>query len=102
MTLAERTISARQLWTLVLPDVELPTDRQFALWANRFSDTQLERAFLRVGRKFPHGGIETDSLHRYVTGLLLNQEREAAGRTEQHHDQQLGWRNQQHQQHLST
>jgi hypothetical protein len=76
MTLMQRSSDARLLWNAVVMDTPAPDDRQFIIWSRRFSDSQVEQAFLKAGRKFAGQHIEPATVHRYVTGLLLNLERE--------------------------
>ncbi|SDG01018.1 hypothetical protein [Terriglobus roseus] len=76
MTLIQRSNDAKALWNAVVSDRPPPDDRQFIVWARRFTDSQIEHAFLKVGRKFAGHPTEPATIHRYVTGLLLNLERE--------------------------
>jgi len=78
MQLIERSREASALWKALMPDLKEPEERQFVLWVRRFSDAQIERAFWRTGNKFRGGGTEPQTIHKYVTGLLLNLERETA------------------------
>jgi hypothetical protein len=79
----QRVANAQQLWNAVLPDCPAPQPRQFVLWASRFSDAQLERAILRSSKRFAGGnGIAPEPVHRYVTGTLLNLEREQSATAE--------------------
>jgi hypothetical protein len=82
--LMQRVANAQQLWCAVLPNCPAPPTRQFVLWASRFSDEQLERAIMRSSRRFAGGGgvIAHDVIYRYVTGTLLNLEREQAAAAE--------------------
>jgi hypothetical protein len=76
--LIERSNNAEKLWAALLPHVSAPEQRQFVVWANRFSDPQIERALMRTHRKFAPSAPRQDAstIHKYVTGLLLNLERE--------------------------
>ena len=76
MQLIQRSREALALWKALMPDLKEPEERQFVLWVHRFSDAQIERAFWRTSKKFTAVGIEPEAVHRYVTGLLLNLERE--------------------------
>ena len=77
MELIQRSREALALWKALMPDLKEPEERQFVLWVRRFNDAQIERAFWRTSNKFRDGGTEPETGHRYVTGLLLNIEREA-------------------------
>jgi hypothetical protein len=87
MSAIERSRDHEQLWRVMMPDVAAPETRQFVVWANRFTDAQLERAIMRTHRKFAPGTREIDPtvIYRYVTGLLLNLEREGSSATATHH-----------------
>src|ERR1017187_9798871 len=76
--LIERSHNAEQLWAALLPHVPAPETRQFVIWASRFTDPQIERALMRTHRKFAPSAPpqEATTIHRYVTGPLLNLERE--------------------------
>ena len=78
MSVIQRSKDAEQLWLAMLPHVPQPELRQFVLWANRFSDAQIERAIMRTHRKFAAASQAVDPvvIHKYVTGILLNLERE--------------------------
>ena len=82
MELIQRLDDAKRLWAAWVPACPAPDDRQFLLWARRFSDAQIEKALWRVGTKFKFGmfTVATDhaTVHKYTTGLLLNLEREKA------------------------
>jgi hypothetical protein len=78
MSTMDRIANAQGLWTLLLPDFPRPEPRQFHLWVGRFTDPQIERALLRASRKFAGHPRETEP-GRYVTGVLLNLERETRG-----------------------
>lgn len=75
MTLVQRSNDARTLWNAVVSDIPAPSDRQFILWASRFSDGLIERALMKAGRKFAGQKMDPAVVHKYVTGLLLNLER---------------------------
>ena len=79
MKMLERAREAQELWRAVIPFCQAPEPRQFILWINRFSDEQIERAFMRASRRFaPEKTQVPDAavIHKYVTGLLLNLEKE--------------------------
>jgi hypothetical protein len=79
MLVMERITNAQGLWGILLPNYPQPEPRQFLLWTNRFTDTQIEKAFTRAHRKFAQSQAqqpEPCAIHRYVTGVLLNLERE--------------------------
>jgi hypothetical protein len=78
MSVIQRSKDAEQLWQAMLPHVPQPEIRQFVVWANRFSDEQMERAIMRTHRKFAVGAqpVAPAVIHKYVTGILLNLERE--------------------------
>lgn len=75
-SIVNRATTAQTLWGMTFPQGTAPQPRQFILWAKRFSDEQIEQAFLKVSRKFASQDAEPDAIQRYVTGLLLNLERE--------------------------
>lgn len=76
MNLIQRSEDARALWCAIVDHTLAPEDRQFDLWARRFTDAQIERAFMKVDRKFANLQVEPETVWRYTTGLLLNLERE--------------------------
>ena len=80
MLTMERITNAQGLWGVLLPNCPQPEPRQFLLWTNRFTDTQIEKAITRASRKFAQFQTqqrpEPCDIHRYVTGVLLNIERE--------------------------
>lgn len=78
MTLIQRSNDARTLWNAIVSDTPAPDDRQFIVWTRRFSDSQIEEAFFKVGRKFAGQKIESVIVHKYATGLLLNLQRAQA------------------------
>jgi ribonuclease I len=61
---------------MTFPHGTAPQPRQFVVWAKRFSDDQIEQAFIKASRKFASQDTEPNTIQRYVTGLLLNLERE--------------------------
>lgn len=78
----QRIEGAQGLWVVFLPTIPQPEARQFWLWANRFTDTQIERAFSRAGRKFSRSA-DPEEIGRYVTGVLLNLQREQSASPQQ-------------------
>jgi hypothetical protein len=60
-----------------MPGAPAPVDRQFIVWANRFSDAQIEKAFWKTNHKFMNRAVEPELIFRYCTGLLLNLEKES-------------------------
>ena len=78
VTTLQRIENATGLWKLLLPLIPQPEPRQFMLWTNRFTDPQVEKALTRAHKKFAHIQRQTEptDVHRYVTGVLLNLERE--------------------------
>lgn len=86
MSVIQRSKEAEQLWRVMLSHVPQPEIRQFVVWANRFSDEQMERAILRTHRKYSADKAQPEDpavIHRYVTGILLNLEREQYAPTAQ-------------------
>ncbi len=86
MTLIDRASKAQQLWVALLPHIPGPEQSQFVIWANRFTDPQIEQALIRTQRRFAPERIHANpqeafpaAVHRYVTGLLLNLEKEQGG-----------------------
>lgn len=80
MKILERSKQALELWQAVVPFCLPPDTRQFIRWANRFPDDFIEHAIMRAGRKFNPDKCETpdnEIVHRYVSGIMLNMEREA-------------------------
>ena len=79
-SLQERAEAIEILWRDSVP-CEPPDSTQFALWARSFTDAQIQRAFRRTGnkilrRQFIHHRVPT--IHRFVTGLLVNLRNEQA------------------------
>ena len=81
MQLIERSREALALWKTLMPELQEPNERQFVLWVRRFSDAHIEHAFWRTSNKFHGRAAEPETVHRYVTGLLLNLERGTNGST---------------------
>jgi hypothetical protein len=83
MSLIDRSKSAGDLWAAVLSHVPAPDSKQLVLWANRFTDAHIEKAFMRTHRRFAPGHMTSATdptiIHKYVTGLLVNIEREQGG-----------------------
>ncbi len=78
METLKRCRDAQELWRLALPDCAPPAAHQFMRWLGRFPDAFLEHAILRSGRKFANApSVQSEAVHRYVTGCMLNLEREA-------------------------
>jgi hypothetical protein len=62
---------------MMMPKIPAPPDRQFTVWAHRFSDPLIERALWRTSKKFGSSSTVVPVIvHKYVTGLLLNLEKE--------------------------
>jgi hypothetical protein len=78
MQLIERVHMAQETWRTLLPFCPEPEPRQFAVWMYRFNDSILERAFWRASKKFSpdKGQVAPELVHRYCTGVMLNEERE--------------------------
>lgn len=80
MELLTKIDNLKRLWAAYIPPYPAPDERQLALWARRFNDAALERAFWRTGQKFEFGKFtpSTDQsiVFCYTTGLLLNLEKE--------------------------
>ena len=77
MSIIERTEIAKRLWALLVPVVPAPSDAQFARWASRFSEPDMETAFGKVGRKIRREGMRDRTeldIWRYTTGCLLNRQ----------------------------
>lgn len=78
MSIIEKTEIAKRLWMLLVPLVPAPADAQFARWASRFAESDIERVFGKVGRKIRREGMcnrTSLDIWRYTTGCLLNQQR---------------------------
>lgn len=79
--LIERLNNAARLWRITMPHIPNPDDRQFIRWLDRFDDALVERAILRASRRFSPermtSRITSDSVHKFVTGLMLNLQHEA-------------------------
>jgi hypothetical protein len=79
MNLIERVKQIKELWTMLVPFCQPPEPRQFALWANKFDDSIIERAFWRASKKFNPQKVQvpdTDAVHRYVTSVMVNEAKE--------------------------
>ena len=74
--IVDRATTAQTLWGMTFPQGSAPQPRQFVVWARRFPDDQIEQAFIKASRKFASQDALPDAIQRYVTGLLLNLERE--------------------------
>lgn len=76
MSVLERIDRFRRCWNMIVPQFPCPRDSQIYRWAGRFDDTALEHALQRVRAKVSKGGImSADAAARYMTGVLLNEER---------------------------
>ena len=82
MTLIERVEQVRQTWNLLLPTCPTPDDTQFARWAARFDDAEIQYAFACVASKWRRG-LQTDSTsaHRYCTAISVNERRQTGERS---------------------
>ena len=79
MTLIDRVQSAETLWRILLGFCPAPSEYQLGTWTRQFTDSELEYAFGRTARKFnPSRGPCPDAVivHRYATGILLNEQKE--------------------------
>jgi hypothetical protein len=82
----ERIDEFKRLWTALIPTLACPSDAQILRWASRFSDFALEYAVNRLAAKVRRNQIVAeDEAGRYVTGVLLNEERRLAGSGAQAH-----------------
>jgi len=78
-TLIERVQNAGTLWRILLGFCPAPSEYQLGTWVRQFSDPELEYAFSRTARKFnPLRGPCPDTVivHRYTTGIMLNEQKE--------------------------
>jgi len=81
MSLLEHIDKIRRLWNMLVPQFACPDDAQVYRWAGRFDDTALEHGLQRVRAKVSKGEITSrDAASRYLTGVLLNEERNAKAR----------------------
>ena len=79
MQLITRAKETQELWEMLVPHIEPPTLRDCAVWCQRFDVAAIQRAFMRIGRKFPSGAsLGPDGLgaYRYATSVMVNVERE--------------------------
>lgn len=51
MTFIERFESARKLWMVMLPGVELPPDKTLCSWLNVYGDHEFETAIIHIPRR---------------------------------------------------
>jgi hypothetical protein len=51
MTFIERFESARKLWAIMLPGVELPPDNTLCSWLNVYGDHEFETAIIHIPRR---------------------------------------------------
>lgn len=77
--LIDRVQNAGMLWRILVGFCPAPSEYQLGAWVRQFSDSEFEYAFARTARKFsPQKGPCPDAviLHRYATGILLNERKE--------------------------
>jgi hypothetical protein len=79
MSIFDRVDNVRRLWTLMLPDVGLPSDTWLARWCASFPDEIIETALAQTSKKFANAGVADESVHRYATSTM----RHAAERRKQ-------------------
>ncbi len=76
MTIFERIDRFQRVWDLLIPQFSRPDDAQVYRWAGRFDDEALDHGLQRVRSKIVKGAIVSqDAAARYLTGVLLNEER---------------------------
>jgi hypothetical protein len=76
MSLLDRIDRFRRVWNMLVPQFACPNDAQIYRWAGRFDDDALEHGLQRVRAKVTKGGITSqDGAARYLTGVLLNEQR---------------------------
>ena len=75
MSILDRLQTAKTLWSLLLTDATLPSDREIVVgWLALYTDAEIEYAFSRTSRKF-HGQVipNPDTLWNYTSGVLRNE-----------------------------
>jgi len=78
-SLLDRSKATQELWLTVLPECSPPELRQFIRWCDRFSNDVIDRAVMRMARKFKFNPIpEPEQAHKYFTGLLLKFQQDEA------------------------
>ena len=84
MTTLERTEQIVKFWTFAMPEAPKPTNEQLILWAQRYTDAEIEWAIGRAASKFRRGQIEPtpDAFGRYVSGVLMNERARQTADTE--------------------
>jgi hypothetical protein len=75
MTMLERIIGIRKAWGIVVEGVEAPSNDKLHFWCVRYTDKEIEHAFLRVSRKVERGDVlrTTAEVERYMSGVLRHE-----------------------------
>src|SRR5277367_1842431 len=77
MSILQRADDFKRLWNLLLPSVPMPDDQSIVRWIDTFTDPEIEYALTRTRRKFLFlPATAPVMIHKYVTGVLVNQRRE--------------------------
>ena len=74
-SLLERVEDVRQLWTLAIGDIPLPTNDKMMHWCGTYSETEIEHGFIRASNKLHKGGIirTTDEIQKYISGVMYHE-----------------------------
>lgn len=81
MTISEQKTAAeaaRELWVMVLPDVEPPEPYRFFTWASNFSQSAITRGITRAAakyRKLKHSStpMTAEEVGRYASGVMRSE-----------------------------
>lgn len=77
MTIIERANQLKQLWDVTLTPCPSPKPSQLMYWADRYSDDLLQKAFVTTAVRIELNQ-EPTVVHKYVSGLARNLQREVA------------------------
>jgi hypothetical protein len=71
MTFLDRMAETKRLWSVVLPNIELPQDATLVRWLAASPDRDIEKAILQVLGRYKNKQPETpQAAHRLVTSVL--------------------------------
>jgi hypothetical protein len=71
----ERIIGVINLWNIAVAGVKPPSNDRLQFWCQKYSDAEIEHAFVRVSRKLHRGDVlkTTPDVERYVSGVLFHE-----------------------------
>jgi hypothetical protein len=73
MDLIAKVQEMKGFWGILLPAVTPPDDRTFAIWVTQFDAAMVKHGFVRAAKKFRVGAVDSEVVHRYVSGVMTNE-----------------------------